>query len=85
MDLNINPNWTFKEIFINIRALRNSYEGILCSFSYFELPKKVEFKRKTRNLIYSMSFDNYRKDLIWNYINNFEYYYVLKQVARRSK
>lgn len=85
MDLNINPNWTFKEIFVNIRALRNSYEDILCSFSYFELPKRVEFKRKTRNLIYSMSFDNYRKDLIWNYMNHFEYYYVLKQVARRSK
>lgn len=85
MNVYIDPNWSFKEIVRNIRALRNSYEEILCSFSYLELPKKVEFKRNVRNQVYSLDFDEYRKDCIWNYMNHYEYYYVLKAVARRSK
>lgn len=83
--MEVNPNWSFKDIVNNIRALRNSYEEVLCSFSYFELPKKVEFKRSFRNQIYSLNLTEYRKNLIWNYLNHFEYYYVLKQEAKKVK
>ena len=85
MDLKINPNWTFKEIFINIRALRNSYEGILCSFSCFNLHEKVKFIRNTNRLIYSLNFDNHKKNCIWEYLNHDIEYEVLQNLAYPSK
>ena len=85
MELYINPNWTFKEIFVNIRAIRKSYEDILCSFSCLRLKEKVIFKKNVRDQIYSLNLNNYRKDLIWNYLNHYEFYRVLKTEASKIK
>lgn len=85
MNLEINPSWTFKETVAHLKTLREQYEGILSSFYYLELPRLVEFKRNVRNSFYALNIEEYEKDKIWNYMNHFEYYYVLKGMADRRK
>ena len=85
MELKINKKWNFKKIVENIEALKETYKGILASFSYIELHEKVEFMRKTRDAIYSLKFEEQKKDRLWNYFNDFEYLSVLKSIADREK
>lgn len=81
----IDPNWNFKQIVYNLETIRTHYEDILSSFSYFELHKVVEFKTEIRNSIYSLNIEEYQKDKIWDYMNHFEFLYVLKGIAERRK
>ena len=85
MGLQINPQWSFKEVVENLWTLRDTYESLLASFSYFDLHEKVVFMRKTRNAFYSLNFDDWKKDKIWNYMNHFEYYTTLRDMANRMK
>jgi hypothetical protein len=85
MELNINPNWTFAEVVKNLWTLRDEYDCLLMSFSYFDLHEKVVFMRKTRDAFYSLDFDVWKKDKIWNFMNHFEYYSTLKDMVRRGK
>lgn len=85
MGLEINPSWTFAEVVDNLWTLRETYEGLLTSFSYFDLHKKVLFMRKTRNAFYSLNFEYWKKDKIWNFMNHFEYYSTLKDMVKRHK
>lgn len=84
-ELNINQNWTFKEVVDNLKSLRTDYEGILATFSYFNTHEKVEFRRKTRDKFYSLNLQEWEKDKIWSYMNGFEFLYVLKDIAKRRK
>lgn len=82
--LNINQNWKFKDVVENLRALRIQYENILRSFTYFQLNEIVEFKRHTRNAFYSLNFETWKKDKIWNYMNHYEFLYVLQGIVKRD-
>lgn len=84
-ELNINQNWTFKEVVDNLESLKTDYEGILATFSYFDLHEEVKFRKKTRNKVYSLNLQNWEKDKIWNYMNGFEFLYVLKGIVERRK
>ena len=84
-ELCINPEWTFKEVVNNLKALKEEYKGILASFSCYEIKERVKFKRNLRNAFYSLNFDEWKKDKIWNYMNDFEFLYVLKGIANRMK
>lgn len=83
-DLKINPDWTFKDIVNNLETLKLQYEGVLASFYYFDLHEVVDFKRKIRNAIYELNFQEWKKDKIWNYMNGFEFLYVLKGIVQRE-
>lgn len=83
MNYNIDPNWTFKQTVSNIGALRTQYKGILCSFSYFKLHDKVKAIRDFRNAIYSLNFEEWKKDRIWDCLNGDEVIYILEEIARR--
>lgn len=85
MGLNINPNWTFAEVVDNLWTLRDEYDRLLTFFSYFDLHEKVLFMRKTRNAFYSLNFEYWKKDKIWNFMNHFEYYSTLKDMVKRHK
>lgn len=80
----INQDWTFNEIINEIKVLKAQYKRILASFSYFQLKYKVQFKKETRQLIYSLKFEEWKKDKIWDYINDFEFYSVLENVSNKS-
>lgn len=84
-ELYINPEWNFKETVDNLKTLKSEYEGLLASFYYFDLKEVIELKRKTRDAFYSLKFEEWKKDKIWNYMNGFEFYYVLKGIAGRTR
>lgn len=67
----IDPNWTYKEIVFNIRAIKKSYDDTLRSFSYHEIKQVVKFKRELRDKIYAMKFAEKQKDKLWEYMNDF--------------
>lgn len=85
MGLNINPQWSFKELVDNLWTLRDEYDRLLASFSYFDLHEKVTFLRNTRDAIYSLNFEEYKKDKVWSYFNHYEYYTTLRDMANRMK
>lgn len=60
----INPNWTFKEVVENIEVVKSQTKGIIASFSSFEIKKQLIFKRQLRNSIYSLKFEEWKKDRI---------------------
>ena len=70
MILNIDPNWNYKDTVLNLRALKNRYYDSLRSFSYFELHDKVLFTYEIKNAIYSLNFEEWKKDRIWEYLNH---------------
>lgn len=84
-ELNINQNWTFKEVVDNLKSLKADYEGILATFFYFDLHEKVLFLKKTRDKFYSLNLQEWEKDKVWEYMNGFEFLYVLKNIVSRRK
>lgn len=80
MQLNINPNWNFRETVNHLKTLRDDYRRALASFSYFDLHEKVVFLRNTRDNFYALGFEEWRKDKIWDYMNGYEFLYVLKRM-----
>lgn len=84
-NLDINPTWTFSEAVEHIKALRDTYDSFLTLFSYFDLHEEVEFKRRTRDAFYRLNLLEWQKDKLWNYMNHYEFLYVLKGIANRQK
>ena len=84
-NLVVNKNWTFEETVKNIEALKSQYCDILASFSCYEIKDKVKFKRNLRDSFYSMNLKTWEIDKIWEYMNDYEFLYVLKDIAKRRK
>ena len=78
--MEINQNWNFKEIVGVLKSLKEQYWEKVRSFSYFDLHEKVVFMRNFRDEIYKLDFEEWKKDKIWDYINNYEFLYVLKRL-----
>ena len=83
MELEINPNITFKQFVIQAGAIKRTFEGTLRSFSYFELKDKVQYRINLRDSIYSLSFEEWKKDRIWDYLNGYMPYEELISIARK--
>ena len=81
----VNKNWTFEETVKNIEALKSQYCDILASFSCYEIKDKVNFMRNSRNSFYSMNLKVWEIDKLWEYMNDYEFLYVLKNIAKRRK
>lgn len=60
----IDSSWTFKDFVDNIEAVKTRTEGIIASFSSSEIKKQICFKRQLRNEIYSLKFEEWKKDRI---------------------
>ena len=73
-DIYINPNWTFKETIENVEVIKSQMGDIIASFWYFDLKKEVDFIRNLKKQIYSLKFEEWKRDKIWEYINDYEYY-----------
>ena len=78
--MEINQDWNFKEIVSVLKSLKEQYWEKVRSFSYFDLHEKVVYMRNFRDEIYKLDFEEWRKDKIWDYINNYEFLYVLKRL-----
>lgn len=60
----INPEWTFKEVVENIEVVKSQTEGIIASFSSFEIKKQLQFQRELRNQIYALNFELWKRERI---------------------
>lgn len=70
MILGIDTNWTFKEFVDNIEAIRSSYRETIASFSYKQIREETLFIRQTRKVVYSFKYEEWKKDRIWEVLNN---------------
>ena len=75
----INPEWTFKEFVENIEVVKSQTEGIIASFSSFEIKKQIKFKKQLRDKIYSFNFEIWKKDRILECVYN---YFDIKELKK---
>ena len=80
MAISINKNWNYREIVNNLKEIKDEYWKKLAFFSYFDLHEKVVYMRNMRNSIYALNFEEWKKDKIWDYMNGYEFLYVLKRL-----
>lgn len=85
MILYINQNWTFKQTVANIETLKFLYKGTLASFSYYDIKLRNKFLYETKKQIYSLNFEEWKRDKLWSYMNDYEFLHVLKDIANRQK
>lgn len=78
----INPEWTFKEVVENIEVVKSQTEGIIASFSSYEIKKQIWFKRQLRNKIYSLKFEEWKKDRIIECIYGYFEINKIKQMIK---
>ena len=78
----IKPEWTFKEVVENIEVIKSQTEGIIASFSSYEIKKQIWFKRQLRNKIYSLKFEEWKKDRIIECIYG---YFEVKKIKQMIK
>lgn len=76
----INPNWSYKETLKHIKALKRQYRSLLTSFSYFDLHLKVLYMQKMRDSIYALKFEEWKRDRIWEFMNNYEHFDILQKL-----
>ena len=67
----VNNNWNYKECLYFIGDIKNHYEDILRSFSIYGKNQDKRNKiREIKKSIYDLSFEYWKKDKLWEYINN---------------
>lgn len=83
-EIYVDNNWTFEEAVNNIKTLKTQYEKVLASFSYFEFKKELEFKKNVKRSIYNLKMSEWKKDKLWEYMNGYELFYVIKGIVERE-
>ena len=78
----INPEWTFKEVVENIEVVKSKTWDIIASFSSFEIKKQVKFKQQLRKKIYSLKFEEWKKDRILECIYDYFEVEKIKEIAK---
>lgn len=78
--MQLNENMSFKEVVSVLKEYKEQYKEKVRSFSYYDLHEKVTYIRSIRDTIYNMNFDEWKKDKIWEYMNDYEFLYVLKRL-----
>lgn len=67
----VDKGWSFKESLFFINSIKENYKGFMTSFCVFGGNK--EYFEKVYNLkkdIYALSFEEWRKDKLWEYLND---------------
>ena len=67
-NINININWSYKELVNNIEVIKSQVLGVIASFSYFQNKDKTIFMRWVKDTIYSFKFQEWKKDKIIEYL-----------------
>ena len=70
--MEINPSWKYKDIIENIEALKSDYKDIVAFFLYFDLRKRVKFINVFKKQIYALQFEEWKRDKVWEYLNDYE-------------
>ena len=78
--LEINRGGTFKETVKNIEALKSQVVGILASFSCFDIKDEIIVRTRLRDMIYSLEFEEWKKERILEFIYNDIEFEVLEKL-----
>lgn len=78
--MELNENMSFKEVVDVLKEFKEQYKEKVRSFSYYDLHEKVLYIRNIRDTIYKMDFEEWKKDMVWEYMNDYEFLYVLKRL-----
>ena len=68
MKIEFNENWTFCEMVENIEALKTQINGVLASFSCYEIKLSIQYRKQLRKDIYALKFEEWKKERILEYI-----------------
>lgn len=79
----MDQSMTFRQIVTNIREIRREYEDTLRFFC--DIKKEIEYKRKTRNKFYSLNIEEWQKDMLWSYMNDYVELITLQEISLRYK
>ena len=87
MDVEVNEKWTFRDLVVNAKMLKKQYSFCLAFFSYEhtyeELKSRNKIIKETRDKIYSLDMEEWKKDRVWEYMNGYEFYTTLKCILER--
>lgn len=72
--MELNENMSFKEVISRLKEFKEQYKEKVRSFSCYELHDKVVYIKNVKDTVYKMNFKEDRKDFIWEYLNDFEFY-----------
>jgi hypothetical protein len=75
--MQLNKNWTYKEVMENIKQVRKEYILICKSFDYYHLHDKVVYREAMKKLVYSYPFNEKQKNYIWQNLNR-RYFTLVK-------
>lgn len=76
----VNSNWTYKESLFFIDIIKKEYEGVMLSFSILGgNSKQYEKAYQIKKDIYSLNFEEWQKDKLWEYLNDDIEYMTLWQ------
>lgn len=78
MKINLYSNITFSEFVDNCEVLRDQFYGFLTPF--FD----VEAIKAWKNVVYSLNFPYWKRDLIWEFLNDDIEFDELQRVAKRT-
>ena len=68
--LYVNPNWNFKQTIYFLYELKQDYNTALALFNCFNIREKIDLIRKFKKDIYALKFEEWKKDKIWDYLND---------------
>ena len=85
MGLGISPTWSFKEIVENIKAIKLQYEEVLLSFSNYQIKEQTQFRKEARDSVYALNMQEWKKDKVWEYMNDFLIIEVLEDICEREQ
>lgn len=66
----IDKDWKYREVLKHAEALKTEYKEVLASFLWHEGRKKAEYMREIKDLIYSLKFEEWKRNKIWEYFND---------------
>ncbi len=69
--MQVNQSWNYKESLYYIEYIKRDYEYIMLSFSVFGGNNEVIQKiRQIKKDIYNLDFEEWKKDKLWEFMNN---------------
>lgn len=81
----IDKKWDFKQAVENIKTIRDTYKGLLSSFSIYETRQKKSLIQEVRKEIYELEILEWQKDKLWEFLNDDETILTLQSIVNRQK
>ena len=71
--MEIDNNWTFRQINSKLKELRHEYDRVLCLFKCHDIKQRIQYRLETRNKIFALKIELWQKERIWDYMNHYEW------------